>query len=162
MKQLQVGVHGKRYSSIVCSNSASVVDNIPRYFAFSWSGLRIGSRHQDKIFLSKCRKCIKYRLLSWRQTFGGTFRLCHQPEVDFQNFQKSLLLRPGRELAPLSLLNKSQNYCSTLSTTLLRYQQLVMNFQPSDKTDVCWPLPPFCFPTWKVHWLVQCAPLRHL
>ena len=60
-------------------------------------------------------------------------------------FQKSLLLWPGRELAPLSLLNKSQNYCSTLSTTLLRYQQLVMNFQPSEKTVVCRPLPPFCF-----------------
>ena len=121
------------------------MDNIPRFLLFLGVVLGSGPDGRTKYFLSKCRKCIKYRLLSWRQTFGGIFRPCHQPEVNADNFQKSLLLWPGRELAPLSLLNKSQNYCSTLSTTLLRYQQLVMNFQASEKTDVCRPLPPFCF-----------------
>ena len=40
-------------SSLVYSNSASVVDNTSGYFAFSWSGPRIGSRYCDSSFLSK-------------------------------------------------------------------------------------------------------------
>ena len=38
-------------SSLVNSNSASVVDNTFGYFAFSWSGPRIGSRYCDSSFL---------------------------------------------------------------------------------------------------------------
>ena len=98
------------------------------------------------IFFIQVWKMHQIPGFSWRQTFGNTF-LCTQSKhknLSWQ-FSKKTVALLGTRTRDLSLLNKSQNYCSTLSTTLLRYQQLVMNFQPSEKTDVCRPLPPFCF-----------------
>ena len=86
-------------SLLVSSNFASVVDRVPRYFVLSSSGLRIGSWLWNNFFLSKYGKCIKYRVLSWRQTFGDTFSLCAQCRMYAGNFQKKLLPCLGRELA---------------------------------------------------------------
>ena len=91
--------------SLVSCNSASVVDSMPRYFAFHGVDLGSGPDPVTIFFLSKYGKCIKSRLLSWRQMLSGTLSSVRSQR---KQFSKNLLLCPGRELANLSLVNKSQ------------------------------------------------------
>ena len=115
-------------SSLVNSNSASVVDNTSGYFAFSWSGPRIGSRYCDSSFLSKYKKCIKYRLSSWRQTFAT-----HAASALDQRRQFSKKYWcPARDAnsRTWAKYNNCQKYCSTLSTTLRRYTMIFAEIHP--------------------------------
>ena len=146
-------------SLLVSSNFASVVDRLPRYFVLSSSGLRIGSWLWNNFFYPSMENASNTGF--W---VGGkhlaTLLVSVLSEECMLAISKKIVALLGTRTRDLSLLNKSQNYCGTLSTTLPRYLHLVLNFMPSVKASVHWAVPPFCvFSTWKVHWPVQCAPL---
>ena len=93
--------------SLVSCNSASVVDSMPRYFAFHGVDLGSGPDHVTIFFLSKYGKCIKYRLLSWRQTFSGTFSSVRSQS---KQFSKKFVALPGtRTREPESSQQKSKS-----------------------------------------------------
>ena len=96
-----------KYPSLVSCNSASVVDSMPRYFAFHGVDLGSGPDHVTIFFLSKYGKCIKYRLLSWRQTFSGTFSSVRSQS---KQFSKKFVAVPGtRTREPESSQQKSKS-----------------------------------------------------
>ena len=111
--------------------------------------------------MSKYGKCIKYRLLSWRQTFGGTCSLCPQSKKSALTiFKKVCCSARDANLRPWVYSTKVKSIVARYPLHYWDINNWWWIFSQVRKLMCIGHYRHFVFSTWKVHCaVVLCAPL---